>query len=202
MNVSGDNPWKVIDDLKWFAQTDFLADAIVVFEKHRDEQILDEWLKTHDGEDFCKYCPENAECPHGMACYGGEPIEPPCYGADMKEFLYTDSIIEDALRKDMAKNNKLINSLNEIARRNRSQNVATAADQMVPQIYAAIAIALHRTHGFGYKRINDIFVESQHIWEDYAGDGAGMVKKCEEETGVTVCSPEEAQRLMEMQNGM
>lgn len=98
----------------------------------------------------------------------------------------------------MAKNNKLINSLNEIARRNRSQNVATAADQMVPQIYAAIAIALHRTYGFGYKR----FVESQHIWESYAGDGAGMVKKCEEETGVTVCSPEEAQRLMEMQNGM
>ena len=102
----------------------------------------------------------------------------------------------------MGKNNKLINSLNEIARRNRSQNVATAADQMVPQIYAAIAIALHRTYGFGYKRINDIFVESQHIWEDYAGDGAGMVKKCEEETGVTVCSPEEAQRLMEMQNGI
>lgn len=99
MNVSGDNPWKVIDDLKWFAKTDFLADAIAVFEKHRDEQILDEWLKTHDGEDFCKYCPENAECPHGMACYGGEPIEPPCYGADMKEFLYTDSIIEDALEE-------------------------------------------------------------------------------------------------------
>ena len=99
MNISGDNPWKVIDDLKWFAQTDFLADAITVFEKHRDEQILDEWLKTHDGEDFCKYCPENAECPHGMACYGGEPIEPPCYGADMKEFLYTDSIIEDALEE-------------------------------------------------------------------------------------------------------
>jgi hypothetical protein len=99
MNVSGDNPWKVIDDLKWFAQTDFLADAIAVFEKHRDEQILDEWLKTHDGEDYCKYCPENAECPHGMACYGGEPIEPSCYGADMKEFLYTDSIIEDALEE-------------------------------------------------------------------------------------------------------
>lgn len=81
----------------------------------------------------------------------------------------------------MAKNNKLINSLNEIARRNRSQNVATAADQMVPQIYAAIAIALHRTYGFGYKRINDVFVESQHIWESYAGDGADMVKKCEED---------------------
>lgn len=39
----------------------------------------------------------------------------------------------------MRKNNKLINSLNEIARRNRSQNIVTAADQMVSQIYAAIA---------------------------------------------------------------
>ncbi len=93
----------------------------------------------------------------------------------------------------MGKNNKLINSLNEIARRNRSQNVMAAADQMVPQIYAAIAIALHRQYGFGYKRINDIFVESQHIWEKYAGDGAGIIKKCEEETGVTVCSQEEVQ---------
>lgn len=35
MNVSGDDPWKVIDDLKWFTSTDFLADAITVFEKHR-----------------------------------------------------------------------------------------------------------------------------------------------------------------------
>ena len=102
----------------------------------------------------------------------------------------------------MAKNNKLINSLNEIARRNRSQNLATAADNMVPQIYSAISISLHRTYGYGKNRINDVFVESQHIWENYAGDGTGMVKKCEEETGVTVCSPEEAQRLMEMQNGM
>ena len=103
----------------------------------------------------------------------------------------------------MAKNNKLINSLNEIARRNRSQNVATAADQMVPQIYAAIAIALHRTYGFGYKRINDVFVESQHIWESYAGDGAGMVKKCEEETGVTVCNPEwDAVKIADHAHGM
>lgn len=102
----------------------------------------------------------------------------------------------------MGKNNKLINSLNEIARRNRSQNVMATADQMVPQIYAAIAIALHRKYRFGYKRINDVFVESQHIWEGYTGDGVGIIKKCEEETGVTVCSPEEAQKLMEVQNGM
>lgn len=26
----------------------------------------------------CKYCSLDNECPHGMACYGGEPIEPAC----------------------------------------------------------------------------------------------------------------------------
>lgn len=45
----------------------------------------------------------------------------------------------------MGKNNKLINSLNEIAQRNRAQNVGIAANQMVPQIYAAVALALHST---------------------------------------------------------
>lgn len=86
----------------------------------------------------------------------------------------------------MSKNNRLINSLNEIARRNRNQNVAKAADQMVPQIYAAIAIALHRTHGFGHKRINDIFVESQRIWESFDGNISEMVDNCEKETGIKI----------------
>lgn len=104
MNVFGDDPWKVIDDLKFFNDYDgFIADAIKIFEKHRDEQILEEWLGTHDGEDYCKYCPENDDCPHGMACYGGEPIEPTCYGADMKELLYTDSIVEDVLEERYGK---------------------------------------------------------------------------------------------------
>lgn len=39
MNVSGEDPWKVIDKLKWFTQTDFRADAIAIFEKYRNEQI-------------------------------------------------------------------------------------------------------------------------------------------------------------------
>lgn len=86
----------------------------------------------------------------------------------------------------MGKNNRLINSLNEIARRNRAENVGRAADEMVPQIYAAIAIALHRTHKFGYKRINDVFVESQRIWESFSGTPDDMIALCEKETGVTV----------------
>ena len=45
----------------------------------------------------------------------------------------------------MAKNNKLINSLAEIARRNREQHVMDASDRDVPQIYSVMALALWRT---------------------------------------------------------
>lgn len=95
MNVSGDNPWKIIADLQWFTQTDFTRYAISVFQKHYDDYLLDDWFEKHDGEDYCKHCPENDECPHGMTCYGGEPIEPPCYGVDLKEFLCVDDILEE-----------------------------------------------------------------------------------------------------------
>lgn len=93
----------------------------------------------------------------------------------------------------MGKNNKLINSLNEIARRKQDENIGKAADQMVPQIYAAMAMALHRTYGFGYERINRAFVESQKIWMDFNGKSDEMIEICEKETGVTVIfkNPEE-----------
>lgn len=86
----------------------------------------------------------------------------------------------------MGKNNRLINSINAIAKRKQNENVGKAADQMVPQIYAAMALALHRTYGFGYDRINRVFLESQHIWEDFVGSGDEMIELCEKETGITV----------------
>jgi hypothetical protein len=82
----------------------------------------------------------------------------------------------------MAKNNRLINSLNEIARRNRLAHVEQASDKLVPHVYAAIAIALHRECGWGYTRITRVFAESQRIWEDLGGDN--MIELCEKETGI------------------
>lgn len=86
----------------------------------------------------------------------------------------------------MGKNNRLINQLNEIARRNRQMNVEKASDEMVPQIYAAIAIALHRSERFGYERINRVFVESQRIWEKFQGRADEMILLREKETGITI----------------
>lgn len=86
----------------------------------------------------------------------------------------------------MRKNNRLINSINAIAKRKQEENVGRAADQMVPQIYAAMALALYRKCGFDYNQINSVFLESQHIWEKFVGAGDEMMDLCEKETGITV----------------
>lgn len=91
----------------------------------------------------------------------------------------------------MAKNNKLINNLRQIASRNRSEHIARASENLTPYVYAAIAIALHRQCGWGHTRINRLFVESQRIWEANKGD---MLKQCEDETGIVLMTPEQAEK--------
>lgn len=58
-----------------------------------DKEKFEKWLSEHDGEDYCEYCTYNDDCPHGMTCYGGEPIEPPCYNNDIKELLDIEAIL-------------------------------------------------------------------------------------------------------------
>lgn len=86
----------------------------------------------------------------------------------------------------MGKNNKLINSLNEIAKRNRAENVDKASNEMIPQLYAAMALALHRSEKFGFERINRVFIETQNIWESFNGNISEMVDLCEKETGIKI----------------
>lgn len=90
----------------------------------------------------------------------------------------------------MGKNNKLINQMKALAAKNRAEAVDKASDEMVPVIYAAMALALHRTYGFGFQRIDHVFVESQRIWEEFVGNPEEMIRMCEKETGVTVAFKE------------
>lgn len=87
---------------------------------------------------------------------------------------------------ELGKNNRLINSINALAQKKQDENIGKAADEMVPQIYAAVAIALHRTYGFGYERINRVFAESQKIWLGFDGRATEMMELCQKETGVTI----------------
>lgn len=100
----------------------------------------------------------------------------------------------------MSKNNKLINSMKIMVERNRKEYVEKASNDIVPPIYAAIALALHKECGFGYKRINDVFLSSQNIWESHVGNLQAMIDLCEEETGIKVIFQETSEPLK--QNGV
>ena len=93
----------------------------------------------------------------------------------------------------MAKNNKLINSLAEVARRNREQHVIDASNKDVPQIYSVIALALWRTLDLPDEEKTDaikmIFAESQRFWIECINKGMdvdAITKMCEDETGICV----------------
>ena len=75
----------------------------------------------------------------------------------------------------MGKNNYLINKYKMLYKK---------IEQITPEVYAGIALALHRKCGWGYKRINDLFEESQIIWNECINSDINMVEMCEKETGI------------------
>lgn len=62
------------------------------------------------------------------------------------------------------------------------QELDIQANNMVPGVYASLALALHRNWGFGFKRINRLFLQSQKIWEELGTDD--MIELCEKETNI------------------
>lgn len=75
----------------------------------------------------------------------------------------------------MAKNNYLINKYKMLYKK---------IEQITPEVYAGIALTLHRKYGWGYKRINDLFEESQIIWNECINSDINMLEMCEKETGI------------------
>lgn len=56
---------------------------------------LKQWLEDNGCPEYCNYCIYDDECPRGMVCYGGEPIEPHCVGREWEYFLDLEAIEED-----------------------------------------------------------------------------------------------------------
>ena len=75
----------------------------------------------------------------------------------------------------MGKNNNLISKYKMLYKK---------IEQITPEVYAGIALALHRKCGWGYKRINDLFEESQIIWNECINSDINMMEMCEKETGI------------------
>ena len=59
-------------------------------------------------------------------------------------------------------------------------------NNITPSVYAGIALALHRKYKWGYKRINDLFMESQTIWNECVQGDVNMLQMCSDEIGIDV----------------
>ena len=77
----------------------------------------------------------------------------------------------------MAKNKFLIEQM---------KNLHKSINNITPQVYAGIALALHREYGWGYKRINRLFALSEEIWDECTLDDRNMVQMCLDETGIDI----------------
>lgn len=77
----------------------------------------------------------------------------------------------------MAKNKHLIEQMKRV-----QKNI----NNITPAVYAGIALALYRKHGWRFKRINDLFAESQVIWHECVEKDVDMISMCLEETGIDV----------------
>lgn len=73
---------------------------------YNDIENLINYVKSK-GEEHCPYCKYRDNC-HGIACYGGEPIEPPCCYNTLDNYLDFDSIIEEIKEREEEDMNKVL----------------------------------------------------------------------------------------------
>lgn len=78
---------------------------------------------------------------------------------------------------------------------NRQKQLQKQIDSLVPQMYAVMALALHEKHGWGFKRINDLFALSQSIWVEAGDTGRDVIKETYERTGILLVSEKQAKRM-------
>lgn len=68
------------------------------------------------GEEHCPYCKYQDNC-HGIACYGGEPIEPPCCYETPDSYLDFDIITEEIKEREEEDMNKVLKLYGERKRK-------------------------------------------------------------------------------------
>ena len=60
--------------------------------------------------------------------------------------------------------------------------------EMVPKIYAAFCLVLHRQHRMSFNDIYNLLVETQELWQSDGVDGFDILKVCADETGINLLS--------------
>lgn len=71
----------------------------------------------------------------------------------------------------------------------RREEFKALCDNVVPCVYAALAIALYEK-GWRFQRINDLFARSQEIWNEHCLEPGDMTDLCYRITGIDVVDRE------------
>ena len=103
-----------------------------------DEYIVTDNLITYinsKGEEHCPYCKYQDTC-HGIACYGGEPIEPPCCYETPDHYLDFDIIIEEMKEREEKDMNKVLKLYEE----RKLKEIDDKYDKKVDDDYNAIEV--------------------------------------------------------------
>ena len=69
-------------------------------------------------------------------------------------------------------------------REDNTARIAENVDNIVPRNYAAIALALHRLHGFSQDQILEVLEETQEYHNMALFEGFDILAACSEETGL------------------
>ena len=64
--------------------------------------------------------------------------------------------------------------------------------EIIPKVYAAFSIALHREYGFGYERILRVLRETQKYWDESEAGEMDILAVCSEELGIDLISHQTA----------
>ena len=103
-----------------------------------DDYIVTDNLITYinsKGEEHCPYCKYQDTC-HGIACYGGEPIEPPCCYETPDHYLDFDIIIEEMKEREEKDMNKVLKLYEE----RKLKEINDKYDKKVENDYNAIEV--------------------------------------------------------------
>lgn len=103
-----------------------------------DNYIVTDNLITYinsKGEEHCPYCKYQDTC-HGIACYGGEPIEPPCCYETPDHYLDFDIIIEEMKEREEKDMNKVLKLYEE----RKLKEINDKYDKKVEDDYNAIEV--------------------------------------------------------------
>ena len=67
--------------------------------------------------------------------------------------------------------------------------------EQIAWVYSALAIVLHKRHGFGQKRITDVLTDVQNIFVQNQNNIAAIVRQAYQETGLILMSEATAKEL-------